>query len=381
MISQDPMTSLNRCSRSAVRLRRRFVRTGSGPDVTHSTWRSPNSNGCACRPPAIVRGTFPTVRRHASAGGGEMAIACKPRLLIADEPTSALDVTIQVQFMDLIESIQEETGASLLFITMTWAWRRASAIELRSCTPGASSRQPTRQRSRTPRIPTHRDCWNRCRGSNHAANGCSRSSAPPNPLNCRAAAVPSAARMRRTGAERRAAAQRPWRWSHRGLLAERGLSVGGSGNRRCNVPFQNAGWAHGSRGRRRQHLRRTAKRWRLSVSRMWQEHFAKLVLGLRHSRRARFGSRAAVSGLRGRALKHYRRQVQAVFGSLFARSIRPANCIDSVRTPHRARYPAARDWCEGRRGAEMVGLPETAARLYPHEFRVVGDGVWRSRVR
>ena len=46
-----------------------------------------------------------------------MAIACKPRLLIADEPTSALDVTIQVQFMDLIESIQAETGASLLFIT------------------------------------------------------------------------------------------------------------------------------------------------------------------------------------------------------------------------------------------------------------------------
>jgi oligopeptide/dipeptide ABC transporter ATP-binding protein len=46
-----------------------------------------------------------------------MAIACKPRLLIADEPTSALDVTIQVQFMDLIESIQAETGAGLLFVT------------------------------------------------------------------------------------------------------------------------------------------------------------------------------------------------------------------------------------------------------------------------
>ena len=46
-----------------------------------------------------------------------MAIACRPRLLIADEPTSALDVTIQVQFMDLIEKIQADTGAGILFIT------------------------------------------------------------------------------------------------------------------------------------------------------------------------------------------------------------------------------------------------------------------------
>ena len=46
-----------------------------------------------------------------------MAIACRPRLLIADEPTSALDVTIQVQFMDLIERLQAETDAALLFIT------------------------------------------------------------------------------------------------------------------------------------------------------------------------------------------------------------------------------------------------------------------------
>ena len=46
-----------------------------------------------------------------------MAIACRPRLLIADEPTSALDVTIQVQLMDLLERIQADTGAGLLFIT------------------------------------------------------------------------------------------------------------------------------------------------------------------------------------------------------------------------------------------------------------------------
>ncbi|AEM40762.1 ABC transporter ATP-binding protein [Ketogulonicigenium vulgare] len=46
-----------------------------------------------------------------------MALACKPKLLIADEPTTALDVTIQGQILDLIKTLQEEEGMSVLFIT------------------------------------------------------------------------------------------------------------------------------------------------------------------------------------------------------------------------------------------------------------------------
>lgn len=46
-----------------------------------------------------------------------MALASKPRLLIADEPTTALDVTIQGQILDLIKTLQEEEGTSVLFIT------------------------------------------------------------------------------------------------------------------------------------------------------------------------------------------------------------------------------------------------------------------------
>ncbi|WP_105371160.1 ABC transporter ATP-binding protein [Neorhizobium huautlense] len=46
-----------------------------------------------------------------------MALASKPRLLIADEPTTALDVTIQGQILDLIKILQEEEGTSVLFIT------------------------------------------------------------------------------------------------------------------------------------------------------------------------------------------------------------------------------------------------------------------------
>ena len=46
-----------------------------------------------------------------------MALASRPKLLIADEPTTALDVTIQGQILDLIKMLQEEEGTSVLFIT------------------------------------------------------------------------------------------------------------------------------------------------------------------------------------------------------------------------------------------------------------------------
>lgn len=46
-----------------------------------------------------------------------IALACSPKLLIADEPTTALDVTIQAQILELIKTLQEEEGMSVLFIT------------------------------------------------------------------------------------------------------------------------------------------------------------------------------------------------------------------------------------------------------------------------
>jgi peptide/nickel transport system ATP-binding protein len=46
-----------------------------------------------------------------------MALASRPKLLIADEPTTALDVTIQGQILDLIKMLQDEEGMSVLFIT------------------------------------------------------------------------------------------------------------------------------------------------------------------------------------------------------------------------------------------------------------------------
>ncbi|MGX8850304.1 ABC transporter ATP-binding protein [Amedibacillus sp. YH-ame10] len=46
-----------------------------------------------------------------------MALACKPKLLIADEPTTALDVTIQAQILRLMNELKRDTGTSIMFIT------------------------------------------------------------------------------------------------------------------------------------------------------------------------------------------------------------------------------------------------------------------------
>jgi oligopeptide/dipeptide ABC transporter ATP-binding protein len=60
---------------------------------------------------------------HQMSGGmkqrvvGAMAIAPRPRVLIADEPTTALDVTIQLQYLNLLKRLQQQTGVSIIFIT------------------------------------------------------------------------------------------------------------------------------------------------------------------------------------------------------------------------------------------------------------------------
>jgi peptide/nickel transport system ATP-binding protein/oligopeptide transport system ATP-binding protein len=46
-----------------------------------------------------------------------MALSCKPKVLIADEPTTALDVTIQAQILDLLRSLKEQTGLSVILVT------------------------------------------------------------------------------------------------------------------------------------------------------------------------------------------------------------------------------------------------------------------------
>lgn len=46
-----------------------------------------------------------------------MALACKPKILVADEPTTALDVTVQAQIFDLLRELREQTGTAIILIT------------------------------------------------------------------------------------------------------------------------------------------------------------------------------------------------------------------------------------------------------------------------
>ncbi|MFT7028051.1 MAG: dipeptide transport system ATP-binding protein [Paracoccaceae bacterium] len=119
MIFQEPMSSLNPCFTAGYQIKEALrIHLGMGRSERHA--RAIELFEMVGIPAPEQRlGAFP----HQLSGGMcqrvmiAMAIACKPKLLIADEPTTALDVTIQAQILDLLTGLQRDTGMALILIT------------------------------------------------------------------------------------------------------------------------------------------------------------------------------------------------------------------------------------------------------------------------
>ncbi|HEY9346222.1 MAG TPA: ABC transporter ATP-binding protein, partial [Inquilinus sp.] len=119
MIFQEPMTSLNPCFTVGFQIMETLKVHEGGSRRARRDRTIQLLAQVGIPAPETRIDAFP----HQLSGGMNqrvmiaMAIACKPKLLIADEPTTALDVTIQAQILQLLADLQRDQGMALVLIT------------------------------------------------------------------------------------------------------------------------------------------------------------------------------------------------------------------------------------------------------------------------
>jgi peptide/nickel transport system ATP-binding protein len=119
MIFQEPMTSLNPAFTAgeqvaeALRLHQSLDATAAFAEAVRmlDRVRIPDAARRARQYPHQLSGGM---RQRVMIA---MALACKPKLLIADEPTTALDVTVQAQILALLDEMKRETGTAVMLVT------------------------------------------------------------------------------------------------------------------------------------------------------------------------------------------------------------------------------------------------------------------------
>ena len=119
MIFQDPMTSLNPCYTVGFQIMEALKVHQGGNKSTRRQRAIDLLTLVGIPDPGSRLDVYP----HQLSGGMSqrvmiaMAIACRPKLLIADEPTTALDVTIQAQIIELLLDLQQKENMALVLIT------------------------------------------------------------------------------------------------------------------------------------------------------------------------------------------------------------------------------------------------------------------------
>ena len=119
MIFQDPMTSLNPCYTVGFQIMEAIKVHQGGNKSTRRQRAIDLLNQVGIPDPASRLDVYP----HQLSGGMSqrvmiaMAIACRPKLLIADAPTTALDVTIQAQILELMQDLQKKLGMAIIMVT------------------------------------------------------------------------------------------------------------------------------------------------------------------------------------------------------------------------------------------------------------------------